>query len=144
MWRAKFKNGQVIDEIIQKNGKPEERSFGMVLADLPNLESLSIVQGTRTFTVRMEDGLFTVNTSGIDQNFYALDSLTTSSNKLENIRPIYFIRDLIEFKLGLTPLLPEIGKPVFTALGFQANIDGANIKRYLEIFPDGTYFIEIK
>lgn len=144
MWQASFKDGKVIDSIVQVGGSAVEQSFAVVLNDLENLDHLSVIQGARKFTVRMLDGRFTVNISGVNCDFYATDHATTFSGKLENIRPIYFIRETVEFKQSAQVHLGAASDPslVFTALGFQANVDGVNIKRYLAILPDGMYTIE--
>lgn len=145
MWKAYFKDTSVIDEIEMLNGKEVLHSFSEVLKNIENLESLAIVQGSKMFTVRMSDGRFTCNTSGIEHSFFAMGLEIVRSGKLENIRPIYFVRETVNFSENSGHMtkssLPLID---FTALGLQANIDGMNIKRYLAILPDGTYYIEDK
>ncbi len=144
MWQAVFNTGIVLESITQVEGHTVERSFSAVMNSLETLESLSVIQGARKVTVRMSDGRFTTSISGVDYDFYATDYATTFQKKLENIRPIYFIRETVEFKTTAQQHM-GVGSPaalVFTALGFQANVDGVNIKRYLAILPDGMYTIE--
>ncbi|KKL74472.1 hypothetical protein LCGC14_2064580, partial [marine sediment metagenome] len=59
-----------------------------------------------------------------------------------NIRPIYFVRETVELAVHAQALFSE-GPPTtnFTALGFQANFNGRNIKRYLAILPNGSFVI---
>lgn len=147
MWQARFKNGKVIDEFVTLPGGNEstETSFRVVMNDIDNLESLAIVQGTRLFTVNMSDGKFTVTISGISHDFYATSLRTTFEKKLVNIRPVYFVRETVLFAEGVQHLSRALPPSIeFVALGFQANLDGANIKRYLAILPNGMYHIEDK
>jgi len=145
MWQAKFKNGVVVDEIEMKDGQEVENSFKLVMDNLEDLVSLSIIQGTKMYSVSMNTGEFTVITSGIPFNFHAINLETVTSGKMTNIRPIYFVREFVLFQqygAGTSPGSPP--HLLFTALGFQSNVDGANIKRYLAIQPDGTFTIEDK
>ena len=141
MWQAKFKSGPIIDEIEMRNGKEVEQSFNIVVQNLDDLETLSVIQDGKIYTVRMSDGRFTCDIGGAKQNFFAVNFKTVLSGKLKNIRPIYFVRETVVLSEGSNsqgskPKIDLIG------LGFQANIDDTNIKRYLAILPDGTYCIE--
>lgn len=144
MWQAVFNDGTVLSSIAQVDGDTVERSFSAVINSLEKLDSLSVIQGARKFTVRMSDGRFTTSISGVDCDFYATDYITTFQKKLNNIRPIYFVRETVEFSTVAQQHMGTGSVPtlVFTALGFQTNVDGVNIKRYLAILPDGTYTIE--
>ena len=145
MWKATFKGGKVLTEfIVRDNGEQVIRPFSDVLRDVENLELFAIVQGPRTYAVSMKDGAFAIAVDGIGhQYFYATSHRLSSSEKMTNIRPIYFVRETVKFTEGISHLSTSSPAQVeFTALGFQANIDGANIKRYLAIFPSGVYTIE--
>ena len=141
MWQAKFSNGDIIREI---NSKGQEILFGKVLAR-DDLESLSILLGNKMFTVRMEDGRFSSNNSGLngDENHFFASDIDTAA--LKNIRPIYFVRETVLLSINARALSSD-GPPAvnFTALGFQANLNGHNIKRYLAIFPNGLFVIRDK
>lgn len=142
MWKALFKDGSELCEFEVINGKKVEQTFGRILNNLDALDNLSILQGAHKFTVNMKDGKFTCNISGIPYSFFALDVNTMRNKKLENIRPIYFVRETVEIQESNS----RASNPIidFVALGFQANLDGVNVKRYLAILPDGTYHIESK
>lgn len=149
MWKAKFTNGSVLDENDIRDGVPILYSFAEIQKRIDAfdtlLESLSIVQGARMYTVRMSDGMFSTSVSGIEIDFYAINLELVKSGDLKNIRPIYFVRETVVFEEGTSHNMKGT-TPVtnFTALGFQANINGTNIKRYLAIFPDGMFYIEDK
>ena len=136
MWQAKFSNGDIIKEL---NTQGQEISFGKILARLDDLESLSILLENRIFTVRMADGRFSSNINGDENHFFASDIDITA---LTNIRPIYFVRETVELAVHAHVLFSG-GPPTanFTALGFQANFNGRNIKRYLAILPNGSFVI---
>lgn len=135
MWQAKFDNDETLSEF---NAEGQEVLFGKVLARLDDLESLSIVLGNKIFTVRMADGRFSRIINGAVNHFFAPG---TDVMPLVNIRPIYFVRETV--RLGTyTASVSSPPKVNFTALGFQANHNGRNIKRYLAILPDGTYTIK--
>lgn len=136
MWRAKFSDGEVLNEF---NSKGQEILFGKVLERLNVLESLSIILGDKIFTVRMADGKFSSNLNGDENHFFASDVDITA---LTNIRPIYFIRETVQLAVHANVLFSE-GLPTvnFIALGFQANFNGHNIKRYLAILPNGSFVI---
>lgn len=141
MWRAIFEDGTVLDGVTE-DGK--ERSFSNVLNRVQTLKNLSVFQDAKKFTVSMDDGKFTVDIGGVENIFYATDYMTSFSNKLENIRPIYFIRETVQFQVAMRQISGVASPAVrqFTGLGFQANLDGKNIKRYLAILSDGMYTIE--
>ncbi|MCK4826879.1 hypothetical protein KA005_64685 [bacterium] len=136
MWKAQFSNDEILEE-FDTNG--QEIPFRKVLDKLDDLENLSIVVGDKIYIVRMLDGRFSIIFKGEEHHFFALD---TDVADLEHIRPIYFVRETVDFStLGKTPGPPKIN---FTALGFQANLNGYNLKRYLTIFSDGTFCIKDK
>jgi len=136
MWQAKFSNGEVLNEL---DGDGQEVLFGKVLKNLNNLESLSIVLGDKTFTVRMSDGRFSTDINGDINYFFASD---VDIDALKNIRPIYFVRETIELAVHANALSSEDSPSVvFTALGFQANFNGCNVTRYLAILPNGSFVI---
>ena len=140
MWKARLKDGS---EISQFNAAGEEVMFSEVLRNLPNLDTFLFTQGSRQYSVSMDDGKFTATNSGISSDFYAT-SLKIDRSKLENIRPIFFVRETVEFKVEFRA---GTGEPISATVnlhgvGFQANLNGVNIKRYLAILPDGTYTIE--
>ena len=140
MWQAKFNDGTIIEEINNKN---EIVSFNNVLKDKEKLKTLSIINGTKMYSVNMIDGKFEITTSGISSQFYAVNFDTLMFKKIENIRPIYFVRETVDFEEG-QPNRGVNKRIDFTALGFQGNIGDTNIKRYLAILPDGTFTIEDK
>ncbi len=138
MWQAKFSNGEILNEF---NVDGQEILFGKVLKRLDDLESLSIILDDKTFTVRMIDGRFSSNISGDINHFFASDVDITA---LKNIRPIYFVRETIKLAIysntsSFGGSSPDVN---FTALGFQANLDGRNITKYLAILPNGTFIIK--
>lgn len=146
MWQAAFHDGTLINEEEIVDGRKIIHPFSEVLKNLEKLQSLSIVQTTRKYTVNMITGKFDVTVSGIPIQFFATGHALVESDAIENIRPIYFVREVIELAQAkvmsggnFTGPRPKVK---FTALGFQGNVDGANIKRYLAILPDGTFTIE--
>ena len=136
MWQAKFSNGEVLSEF---NDEGQEILFGQVLERLDDLESLSIILGNKMFTVRMSDGRFSSDINNGENHFFASDVDITA---LTNIRPIYFVRETVQIGTHAN-ILSSGGSPAvnFTALGFQANFNGHNIKRYLAILPNGSFVI---
>lgn len=140
MWKAQFNNAEVLEE-FDANG--QEIPFRKVLARLDNLENLSIVLEDKTYIVRMSDGRFSTIFKGEEErHFFALDADVVD---LKCIRPIYFVRETINFGTqGKVPVALGPPRVNFVALGFQANLNGHNVKRYLTIFPDGTYVIKDK
>lgn len=139
MWKAQFNNDEVLEE-FDVNG--QEISFRKVLDRLDNLKNLSIVLEDKIYIVRMSDGRFSTIFKGENHHFFALDADVVD---LKCIRPIYFVRETINFSTqGKVPLALGPPRVNFVALGFQANLNGHNVKRYLTIFPDGTYVIKDK
>ena len=136
MWKAQFSNGDILEE-FDKNG--QEILFRKVLDRLDDLENLSIVLGNRVYTIRMVDGRFSIVVDGKECHFFALD---VDAVDLKHIRPIYFVRETINFNIQRGALGPP--RVNFVAVGFQANLNGGNVKRYLEIFPDATFIIKDK
>ena len=143
MWSAKFSDGTMLEEFDVIDGNRVEVSFKHVLSKLDNLESLSIIKGSRMFSVNMTTGQFTILQSGFSFKFHATDYTTVLANKIENIRPIYFVRERVDFAEGSSFVGQNLTE-TFTALGFQGNIGDSNIKRYIAILPDGTFTIEDK
>ncbi|MEA3342180.1 MAG: hypothetical protein U9R15_19620 [Chloroflexota bacterium] len=136
MWKAEFSNGDILNS-IDKNGK--EILFKKILDRLDELKNLSVILKDRVYAVRMVDGRFTTIINGIVTNFFALG---IDADILTNIRPIYFINETVHLGTGKNGrAIPQIN---FVALGFQANLNGQSIKRYLKIFPDDTFVIEDK
>lgn len=140
MWQAKFSNGEVLNEVDAEN---HEVLFSEVLKRSDTLESLSIILEDKIFTVRMSDGRFSISINGDVNHFFAVDAVTTS---LSNIRPIYFVREVVYLMTRVDTGLSQSSSPNinFIALGFQANFEGRNVKRYLAIFPNGTFVIKDK
>ena len=136
MWQAKFSDGEVLNEITSEG---KEILFSNVLKRLDDLESLSIILGDTMFTVRMLDGRFSSSINNDTKHFFA-SGVDISS--LTSIRPIYFVRETIKFAVHANALSANGPANVrFTALGFQANFKGRNIKRYLAILPNSTFII---
>lgn len=138
MWSAVFKDKTVLQEFDELG---REHPFGKVLTRLPELESLSIIIGSNKYLVNMYNGSFSISSNGTVNNFFALDPEIYNSNTLENIRPIYFVRETIKFDLNTNTSVGPT-KLNFTALGFQATYKGRNIKRYLAIFDTGTFVVK--
>ncbi len=139
MWRAQFSGGEILEEF---DGNGQEILFRKVLDRIEDLEELSVILDDKVYTVRMIDGRFSTIFAGETQHFFALDANVTD---LSHIRPIYFTRETVNF--GTQGRVPAaLGPPTveFIALGFQANLDGRNVKRYLTIFPDGTTVLKDK
>jgi len=137
MWRAEFNDNTFLDEF---DSKGNEILFGNVLKRLNDLKVLSIILGNKIFSVRMRDGLFSISSNKESNQFFVLDNETYNENTLENMRPIYFVRETVNFTLQCTQVGPT--RTNFVALGFQANYKGKNIKRYLAIFPTGNFIIK--
>lgn len=136
MWRAIFKDDTFLDEF--DNGK--ERLFGEVLKRLNDLKSLSIIVGDKKYSVEMLNGFFSISSNKENSGFFVLDNEVYNEKTLENIRPIYFVRETVNFTLACTQVGPT--KTNFVALGFQAIFKGKNIKRYLAIYPTGDFVIK--
>ena len=137
MWKAQFSNGDILEKFDEKG---QEILFRKVLDRLDDLENLSIIIGNKTYVVRMSDGRFSVISRGEKHHFFALDAVD-----LKCIRPIYFVRETINFGTqGKVPIALGPPRVNFVALGFQANLNGHNVKRYLTIFPDETFVIKDK
>ena len=130
VWIATFEDETQITSKIH--------TFKNVLDRLEELASLAVVQGKNVFTVNMKTTEFTVGVEGYRFSFFAT-SREEVMYGVENIRPIYFTREQVLFSAVKAISAPQV---IFTGLGFQANVDGANIKRYLAINPDGTFTIE--
>lgn len=142
MWKAKFKDGTVLQEFDDSG---HEVLFGKVMARVEDLETLSILlTSSKSFTIRFIDGRFTLSNDGIDNHIYGLDFQKYDISKLTNIRPIYFVRETVDFSIGVHKGLQVASQPRvnFVALGFQANYENKNIKRYLWISPDGSSLIK--
>lgn len=141
MWKAVFNDGS---ELMEYDSRGREILFKAVMDRVAELKTLSIeLSSTKIFTVSMRDSRFTVNINGISNKFYGIDIEKYDVTQLQNIRPIYFIRERVDFRVNNSRMYagtpPQI---TFTALGFQANYVGKNIKCYLSIFPDGEYIIK--
>jgi len=136
MWRAQFSNGDILEE-FDKEG--QEVPFRKVLDRLDDLENLSIILGNRVYVVRMADGRFSTVIDGKEGHFFALD---VDAVDLKHIRPIYFVRETVDFNVQGNILGPP--RVNFVAVGFQANLNGCNVKRYLEIFPNAIFIIKDK
>lgn len=142
MWKAEFFDGSVLNEYDEKG---REVLFREVLERTNELKALSIVMGSKVFTVRLKDGMFTTSINGEKNHFYALDPIKYKCENLKNIRPIYFVRETVDLKVGIVS--SGAGTPArvnFVALGFQANYNDKNIKKYLAIFPNGNFIIQDK
>jgi len=139
MWKAQFSNGDVLEQFDQKG---REVLFQKVLDRLDDLKNLSVILNGRTYTVRIMDGRFSIANKGEVHHFFALDGDVTNLN---HIRPIYFVRETIDFSTqGKVPI--ALGSPQvnFVAIGFQASLNGRNVKRYLAIFPNNTFVVKDK
>jgi len=137
VWKAKFRDGLVLENFDTLG---RERVFGDIFKQSSSLESLSVVVGDKTYSVRMDDGFFSVVTTTGNNGFFVLDPETYNVNTLENIRPIYFVRETVNFTASIGQVGPT--NTNFTALGFQATHKGKNIKRYLAIFPNGSFIVK--
>ncbi len=144
MWRAQFSNGNILEK-FDKNG--QEVLFKKVLDRLDDLENLSVILGNKTYTVRMSDGRFSIcitDTESLrtESHFFALD---VDVIDLKHIRPIYFVRETVNLSTqGKIPTVLGPSRINFIAVGFQASFKGHNVKRYLAIFPDGTFVVKDK
>ena len=126
-WKATFNDGTSIqsDDLIYHQIKG---SFGSLLT-----LSVETSEGVY-FELNWKTGQFRV---GGGPSFYILHI-----DKLTDIRPICFSREVVEFKTLQDS--DEVGKVLAFGLGFQGNdTDGKNQKCYLLISPDSTYTIEI-
>lgn len=128
MWRATFKNGSALNQYNE--GK--EILFRKVLDHIKDLKSLSIVLKTFTLSVSLIDSHFSLLKDGVVVDFFAHD---IDPQSLKNIRPIYFIREGCGVPINGAKKT-EV-KTQFIALGFQANLNGKNVKHILYIKPNG-------
>ena len=140
MWKAQFSSGEILEE-FDTDG--QEILFRKVLDRLDDLEKLSIVVNDKIYTVRMSDGRFSIIFKGEEHHFFTLDA--DDIMDLKCIRPIYFVRETVNFGTQ-EKVSTALGPPRvdFIALGFQANLNGRNVKRYLTIFYDETFVIKDK
>ena len=134
MWKAEFTDGSIL---IEKQSDTE-RPFGDVLKRLTELKSLAVItpHGDE-YVVNFEDGVFTITREGISTYMYGLDPKTYQ--KVENVRPIYFVRERVDFVLGIDGTQTTQAIEEFCALGFQALLNEKNVQRYLKIFPNRTF-----
>jgi hypothetical protein len=139
MWRAVFTDGSILEEYDQFG---KEILFSEVMKCVEKLQTLSIVlSSTKTFTIRLKDGRFTIRNDGRDEHFYGYDVTKYDIEKFLNIRPIYFVRETVDFNINNGPGKCTASRVNFVALGFQVNYNDKNFKRYLVIYPDGKYLI---
>ena len=137
MWRAHFNDGKVLEEF---DGQGKEVLFKNVSARVDELEKLSVTVADKIYTVRMADGRFSTISNGEEYHFFAQG---VDGAKLSHIRPIYFIREYVNFGTqGEVPVALGPPEVEFTALGFQADLYGRNVKRYLAIFPGGNIVLK--
>lgn len=129
-WKAFFHDHSCLNQF---NADGKEVLFGKVMERVDDLKALSIhLSGGQVYEVSLVDGSFNIN--GIQ--IFILDPLIYSPNKLENIRPIYFQRRSTTIGVATNKSTgPEA--VLFTAIGFQCNLNGRNIKRFLAVFSDG-------
>ncbi len=131
-WHALFNDKSRLEQ-YDKDGN--EIPFGKVKERFKDLKSLSISQVENQIFVRYEisllDGMFSIDGRCI----YLLDTNIYPLKELKNIRPIYFERWKHDFSATSGKQLGQ--QRLFTAVGFQANFKGKNVKRYLEIYPSG-------
>lgn len=141
MWVARFKDKSTLKEIIP--GQDDPLAFSHVLKRIDDLEQLAIISDNgMTFTVRLTDGLFSVIIGEQKIYFYGVDPSITP---LVDFRPIYFVRERVDFNIFGAPPQPRQGTEVFRAVGFQANTkDGKNVQRYLEIYKNGVFVVQSK
>lgn len=155
MWKAEFTDGSILVEkqsdlsydefcaqmalgIIPPFDSTKDRSFGDVLKRLTELKSLALITSHGDeYVVNFQDGVFTITREGISTYMYGLDPKTYQ--KVDNIRPIYFVRERADFTLGISREQQVVPITEFYALGLQALLFGKNVQRYLKIFPDRTF-----
>ena len=126
-WHALFHDGSTLNQFDDQG---REILFRKVLDRIKDLKALSIRLGERLYVVSLVDGMFNIGGKCV----YVLDTNKYPSEKLENIRPIYFERWQQDFSTGGQPLKHQ---RLFTAIGFQALFEGRNVKRYLEVYDSG-------
>jgi hypothetical protein len=139
MWKAEFNDNTILQEIDELG---RERSFGDVLKRVTELTKLAIIMGNKQYSVKLNDGKFSILTGEASNDFYTLDTDVYNIDTLENIRPIYFVRETVKLSTSGSNGKGENCKVNFVALGFQASYNGKNIKRYLAIFPDGQFIVK--
>lgn len=143
MWKAVFEDGTTLEEY---NKFGQEILFAEVMKRVDSLVTLTIIlSSTKTFTVRLKDGRFTTMVDGVENHFYGFDVTQYDVSAFTNIRPIYFVRETVDFHINQGPAGAVHGSAPrvnFVALGFQANYQGKSFKRYLAIYPDGKYWIK--
>ena len=128
LWRALFQDNSTLN---QYDDQGRIIQFGKVKERFNELKAFSIrLQDENVYMVSMVDGMFTIRGMCI----YMLDTKIYPSEKLENIRPIYFERCQADFGTNGQPTRQA---RLFTAIGFQAIFEGRNVKRYLEVYDSG-------
>lgn len=127
-WKAYFNDDSVLNQF--ENDK--EIQFGEVLDRLHDLRALAISLPGRHYEVSFVDCSFNIN--GVQ--IHILDPTIYPPEQLKNIRPIYFKRRSANLNVTPGTGIGEV-RTEFTAIGFQANFDGRNIKRFLAVFEDG-------
>lgn len=137
MWHIEYTDTTVSFEDIVKVSLQLKRD--------PHPISLAVAVAGNIYIIRMADGLFSILSESLysttfatgDCKFYATD---IPPNELTNIRPIWFLRESVQLS---TSTRKQTSSPsvVCTALGFQANHNGRNIKRILYIYPDSEFVI---
>ena len=131
-WRAEFNDDSHLNQF---NDKGDEIQFQKVLDRIKDLKSLSVSQVEscieKFYRVSLLDGMFVIEGRCI----YILDTNIYPLKELKNIRPIYFERWKHDFSATSGKSLGKMR--LFTAVGFQANFKGKNVKRYLEVYPSG-------
>jgi hypothetical protein len=129
-WQAEFVNGETLSQYDENN---KERLFKCVLDRIKELKTLSVIINNTVYKIDLTNTKFTIN-------FVSCYLIDINPDELENIRPIYFIREQVSLNLNETDK-QHTPATLFTALGFQANYNGRNVKRVIAIFNNGTWVL---
>ena len=132
-WYAKFADGSTLSQ-FNKDGI--ELSFKHVLEYSSALEVFTVVLEGKLYSVSLKAGMCTIDGTHI----FILDPNKYPPTQLENVRVIYFINEQVDFAVND---MTQIGQTKFVhlKLGFQANFEGRNVKRYLEVYASGDFIV---
>ena len=137
-WLATFKDNSVLQ---QYDAMGHEKPFSEVTKKADELKALSIMTSKdKVCTMSLQDTHFSIFVNGSIINFFAHD---INPNELDNIKAIYFVREKVDFGVGVSKQIAP-SQILFTALGFEANLNGKTIERVLHIYPNGEFVISKK
>jgi hypothetical protein len=133
-WKARFEGGRVLEQF---DANEKERLFKEVLDKQELLESFELLENEKIYAVSLIYGTFYIN--GVKVNLITEEELGIPLRDAE-YRIIYYRRmrqTLSESEIGKLRLFCYL-------LGWQTTVNGKNIKRILQIYPNGNIFLQCK